>query len=167
MSPTPELPGTSGMGCPTSAPSCPLCLLSQATHCLPQPCLLVILAFALGNAVQNSTPPPPLPNSIQQSPGPIWAHGAPPGDRSEEVPNPFGQVEPLLVPIPEELQACPDSVDSKATPLGGGQQLCFFHLEKERGSPVRMRINKTVPVHTEVQALQKYLGEEEEVLHSY
>lgn len=31
-------------------------------------------------------------------------------------------------------------------------------MEKERGSLVRMRINKTVPVHTEVQALQKYLG---------
>lgn len=43
------------------------------------------------------------------------------------MPKPLSQVEPLLVPLPEELKACPNSVDSKATPLGGGQKLCFIH----------------------------------------
>ena len=114
-SPLLSLPAVSDYPC--------LPILCSPVRRLKEDYCLVTLAFALGNAIQN----------YLASSNCLWVLLGPlPGDS-------FGQVEPLIVSIPEEFKAGPQPCQLQGqTPVGGwggavNNCCALFTLEKERG----------------------------------
>lgn len=105
---------------------------------------MVILAFALGNAIRN------FPGSIQQPRGPSWAHGPLPGDSSGEGPKPLAKHSLQQYSSLRNSKHVPLTLDSKATHTPGWWITAMLYRPAE-GDRISwrgrwMRMCRTVPV---------------------
>lgn len=158
--PTLEHLGLTRVCCPSSAPST---LHPHPVSGCPPPCLLgrrlqkdydlVILAFALGDAIQICLALSSSLWVLSRSRDPFT------GDSSGEVPEPFGQVETLLGPIPEEFKACLWLSTPKPHPGRLKTPVLYSLLRRKQDFMVRQMDEDEENCFC-AQDLQEYQGEE-------